>query len=107
MHGVGGHHAPGQSEFGEQTLRRRDFVFLLADVDVAERHGGSDVERAHQMDRGAGGEMVKTSPQRFSVEGDNPDTFPTDLVGQNGGVDTESVFRRSGIEALQHVRIEV
>lgn len=56
---------------------------------------------ADQMDGGAVGEVVETPPQRFAVEGDNPNAFTTDLVGQNGGVDAEDPFQLARIEALQ------
>lgn len=108
VHGVGGHDTFGQPEFGEQALNRRDFVLLLADFDVAEDQGGGRVERADQMDGGTVGEVIETPAQRLAVEGDDPNAFAADLVGQNGSVDAEDPLQLARIKRLCSTsRIEV
>ena len=58
------------AEFGEQRLRRRDFIGLFRDIDVREHEGRVGGERAQDLGRGAIIEVVEAAAQCFAVQRD-------------------------------------
>src|SRR5271166_4659640 len=58
------------AEFGQQRLRRRNFVGFFRDIDVSEHERRIGGERAQHLRGGAVVEIVDAATQRLSVQRD-------------------------------------
>jgi len=103
MQGVEGDHGSGNAEGGENSLRGRDLVGFLVDIEVGEHQGGLGGEHAEDLCGEAVSEVVEAAAQGLAVNGE------TNLAAlragglQQGGVAAESRFQRVAIEPFQDI----
>ena len=93
----------GDTEFGQQRLRRRDLVGLLGDVDMGEHKGGVSGERAEHLGGGTVTEIVETTAQRLAIEGDGALSGCSACRLQQRGLAAEGRLNRSRVEPLENV----
>ncbi|MGA7055064.1 MAG: hypothetical protein WBZ37_28105 [Mycobacterium sp.] len=91
------------AEFGQQRLRRRNFVGLFRDVDVSEHEGRVGGERAQQLGGGAIVEIVDAAAQRLSVQRDAAVPGLCTCRLKQRGMLAEDVLDVGGIEPLEDV----
>ena len=92
-----------RAEFGQQRLRRRDFVGLLGDVDMREQQGGVGGERAQHLDGGTLVEVVEAAAQGLAIKGDRALARGGARCLQQGGMAAEACLHRGRIEPLEDV----
>ena len=102
MHGIDGDESAGETEFGEQSLHRRDFVRLLVAVEMRQHQRCVRRERAQNMRCLAVLEMVEAVAQRLAVNGDVALPRVAGLRVENGGVAPECLLHRSCIQLLEN-----
>jgi len=101
--GIEGDETRGQSEFGEQCLRRGDFVGLIVDLDMGEHQGGVGGQGAEDLGGGAVVEVVETATQRLAIQSNAALSRrdPGDL--QPGGVAAEDALDCGWVEPSKDV----
>jgi hypothetical protein len=102
VHGIDGDESAGETEFGEQSLHRRDFVRLLVAVEMRQHQRCVRRERAQNMRGLAVLEMVEAVAQRLAVNGDVALPRVAGLRVENGGVAPEYLLHRSCIQLLEN-----
>jgi len=93
----------GKAEFGQQFLDGRDFVGLLADVEVREQQIGASVERVQHLGGFAILEVIEAALQGLAVQGDDAlRGFVADRL-QAGGMAAERLLDRVRVKSLKNI----
>jgi len=91
------------AEFGQQRLRRRNFVGFFRDIDMGEHEGRVGGERAQHLGGGAVVETIEASAQRLSIQRDAALPGLCTCSLKQRGMLAEDVLDVGGIEPLEDV----
>jgi len=95
--------ALGDPEFGEQCLRRWDFVGFLGDIDMRQHQRGVGGEGAEDLRCNTIIEVVEASAERFAIQCDGSHAGGGPCGLQQSGMATEHRLHIHRVEALEDV----
>jgi hypothetical protein len=102
VHSIDGDESAGETQFGKQSLHRRNFVRLLVTVEMRQHQRCIRRERAQNMRGFAVLEMVEAATQCLAVDGDMTLPLVASLRVENGGMASEYLLHRRWIQLLKN-----